>query len=98
MNSKQLVNDIVNNRFSKAKKTIIEEMTNRVSDSIVESNLHEDLKFSSGVKKAVAAGAAAYGLYKGAKALHTRFGAVGRTKKKKEKEEKKKGKAEAKKN
>ena len=96
MDSKQLVNDIVYNRLSKARETIIEEMTNRVSSSISQSNLHEALSFTTGVKAAVGAGAAAYGLYKGAKALKQKFGAVGKSKKKQEKEAGKKETAEAK--
>ena len=53
MDSKQLVNDIVNNKLSKAKETIVEEMTLRVSDSIDES-----LSFAAGAKKAAVTGLA----------------------------------------
>ena len=106
MDSKQLVNDIVNKRFSQARKIINEEMTNRVLNHIESKKsdvINEALSFEPGVIKTAAAGlagAAALGVgaVKGVKALHKRFGVVGRSEKKKEKEEKKKGKAEAKKN
>ena len=105
MDSKQLVNDIVNKRFSQARKIINEEMANRVLNHIESKKsdvINEALSFDGGAIKTAAGVAAAgvaagVGLYKGAKALHGRFGAVGRAKHKEEKEEKKKGKAESKK-
>jgi len=105
MDSKQLVNDIVNKRFSKARKAISEELSNRVLNHIETKRsdvINEALSFEPGLAKtglAVAAGATAagIGIAKGAKALHKRFGAVGRAKHKEEKEGKKKEKAEAKK-
>ena len=94
MDSKQLVNDIVNKRFSKARKAISEELSNRVLNHIETKRsdvINEALSFEPGLAKtglAVAAGATAagIGIAKGAKALHKRFGAVGRAKHKEEKE------------
>ena len=106
MDSKQLVNDIVNKRLSKARKSINEELSNRVLNHIETRRsdvINEALSFEPGVAKAAVAGVAAAGLagagiVKGVKALHKRFGAKGRADKKAEKEGKKKDKAEAKKN
>ena len=106
MDSKQLVNDIVNKRLSKARKTINEELSNRVlghieskrSDVINEAIMSPE----AGVATAAAAGIglAGVGAVKGIKGavklgkkLHGRFGRKGRLKKRKEKEEKKSGKA-----
>ena len=106
MDSKQLVNDIVNKRLSKARKTINEELSNRVlghieskrSDVINEAIMSPE----AGVATAAAAGIglAGVGAVKGIKGavklgkkLHKRFGKKGRLKKRKEKEEKKSGKA-----
>ena len=106
MDSKQLVNDIVNKRLSKARKTINEELSNRVlghieskrSDVINEAIMSPE----AGLATATAAGVglATVGAVKGIKGavklgkkLHKRFGKKGRLKKRKEKEEKKSGKA-----
>ena len=106
MDSKQLVNDIVNKRLSKARKTINEELSNRVlghieskrSDVINEAIMSPE----AGLATATAAGVglATVGAVKGIKGavklgkkLHGRFGRKGRLKKRKEKEEKKSGKA-----
>ena len=106
MDSKQLVNDIVNKRLSKARKTINEELSNRVlghieskrSDVINEAIMSPE----AGVATAAAAGIglAGVGAVKGIKGavklgkkLHGRFGRKGRLKKRKEKEDKKSGKA-----
>ena len=105
MDSKQLVNDIVNKRLSKAKKTINEELSNHVLKHIESKKsdvINEAISFEPGVAKAAAAGVAAAGLAgagiaKGVKALHKRFGAVGRLKAKTDREGKKTEKAEAKK-
>ena len=105
MDSKQLVNDIVNKRLSKAKKTINEELSNHVLKHIERKKsdvINEAISFEPGVAKAAAAGVAAAGLAgagiaKGVKALHKRFGAVGRLKAKTDREGKKTEKAEAKK-
>ena len=86
MDSKQLVNDIVNNKLSKAKETIVEEMTLRVSDSIDES-----LSFAAGAKKAAVTGLA---LSKIGDVLG--IGTKGKAGKIKKKETKKKDKAQAK--
>ena len=106
MDSKQLVNDIVNKKLSKARKTINEELSNRVLNHIETKRsdvINEALSFEPGVAKAAVAGVAAAGLagagiVKGAKALHKRFGVKGRADRRAEKESKKKDKAEAKKN
>ena len=105
MDSKQLVNDIVNKRLSKAKKTINEELSNHVLKHIESKRsdvINEAISFEPGVAKAAGAGVAAAGLAgagiaKGVKALHKRFGAVGRLKAKTDREGKKTEKAEAKK-
>ena len=105
MDSKQLVNDIVNKRLSKARKTINEELSNRVLNHIETRRsdvINEALSFEPGVAKAAVAGVAAAGLAgagiaKGVKALHKRFGAVGRAQAKGDKEAKKTDKAKAKK-
>ena len=105
MDSKQLVNDIVNKRLSKAKKTINEELSNHVLKHIESKKsdvINEAISFEPGVAKAAVAGVAAAGLAgagiaKGVKALHKRFGAVGRAQAKGDKEAKKTDKAKAKK-
>ena len=100
MDSKQLVNDIVNKRLSKAKKTINEELSNHVLKHIERKKsdvINEAVGFSgAGLAAAGLAGAglAGVGIVKGAKALAKRFSASGRLKAATDKEEKKGQKAQ----
>lgn len=97
MDSKQLVNDIVNKRFSKARDTIREELADRIianvesmAPKVAPEVIHEKLGILG--KAAIGAGAAV-GAFKLGKKLHGRFGTKGRLEKRKKKEEKKSGKA-----
>ena len=96
MDSKQLVNDIVNKKFSKARDTIREELANRIVDkteSMGPEVIHEALGLIKKAGLAIGGGIAAYKL---GKKLHKRFGIVGRSKAKEEKEKRKKEKGESK--
>ena len=92
MDSKQLVNDIVNKRFSKARDTIHEELVNRIVTKVESMGpetgsaaIHEALGI---LKKGLAIAGGAGLLGKGVKFLKKRFSKKGREDARKRKEEK----------